>query len=349
MSVEAAELLAHAEVLLEDRQIVEAEVAFYRAEESGADPDRCAGGRWMTAMLRGDFSAAWYESDQIRKRGTPDEHRFWQGEDIVGKRVIVRCLHGFGDAVQFLRYAPRLQAVASSLIVEVNPRMMELARCIYGVNEVITWDDAAPSSPPEWDVQVEVMELPYLFRTKIEQLPLETNYIRIPNAIAKRVTGILGKRKKPRVGMVWSCGEWNLSRSVPFEYLRAILEESGCEFWNLQGGEVRSQAYGALCDAPDICDGDLLCLAGVVSQLDLLITVDTLAPHLAGAMDIPAWVMVQHAADWRWMMSRNDSPWYPSLRLFRQPKQGDWEPVITDVQRALRQWISRQHYGAKAA
>lgn len=350
MTVEAVDLLAHAEGLLEERRIAEAEAAFYRAQESGADPDRCSGGRWMTAMLRGDFAAAWRENDQIRERGTPDEHRFWQGETLAGKRVIVRCLHGFGDTVQFLRYTPRLRAIVNKLVVEVNPRMVELARCIEGVDEVISWGDAAPSTPPAWDVQVEVMELPYIFRTTIEQLPLETNYVKIPDAVTRRVTGMLSRREKPRVGVVWSCGEWNLSRSVPFEHLRNVLNESGCEFWNLQGGPVRSEACGMLCDAPEVCDGDLLCLAAVVAQCDLVITVDTLVAHLAGAMNVPAWLMLQHAADWRWMVDRNDSPWYPSVRLFRQPKQGDWPSVVADVKLSLEQWLSEHHaYGAKAA
>ena len=349
MIVEAADLLAHAEDLLEERRIEEAEAAFYRAEESGADSDRCAGGRWMTSMLRGDFESAWRESDQIRERGTPDEHRFWQGEDLAGKRVIVRCLHGFGDAVQFLRYVPQLRTLVRSLIVEVNPRMVELARCIDGVNKVITWGDQAPLTPPEWDVQIEVMELPYIFRTTVEQLPLKTNYVKVPHITTDRVAAMLGRRSKPRVGIVWSCGEWNLSRSVPFEHLRSLLNQSGCEFWNLQGGEVRGEAGGRLCDAPEICDGDLLGLAGVISQMDLVITADTLAAHLAGAMNVPAWIMLQHAADWRWMTDRNDSPWYSSVRLFRQPKRDDWASVVTNVGRALQQWLSAHHDEAKAA
>ena len=123
------------------------------------------GGRWTAHMLTGNFAAAWRESDTIRAGGAPDPHRFWAGENLRGRRVMLRCLHGYGDAVQFLRYAPRLQRTASRLTVEVPPAMMEIARYFCGVDDVITWGVDAPARAPSWDVQVEVMELPYLFRT----------------------------------------------------------------------------------------------------------------------------------------------------------------------------------------
>ena len=116
-------LLAEAETLLAARRLPDALEAFRRAEAAGADADRCAAGRWLAHILVGDFENAWRESDCIRKRGKPDPHRFWQGEDLNGKRVIVRCLHGYGDAVQFLRYAPLLRRMVSRLIIEVPPRL----------------------------------------------------------------------------------------------------------------------------------------------------------------------------------------------------------------------------------
>ncbi|HKO17371.1 MAG TPA: hypothetical protein VJU82_00640, partial [Acidobacteriaceae bacterium] len=149
------EALRYAEWLLECRKLAHAVPALNCAELRGASPDRCSAGRWLAAMLRGDFPAAWVESDAIRSRGAPDLNRFWQGEDIRGKRVIVRCLHGFGDAVQFLRFAPMLRALVSKLIVEVPPAMSEIARCFQGVDSVITWGEQAPAVPPQWDVQVE--------------------------------------------------------------------------------------------------------------------------------------------------------------------------------------------------
>ena len=177
---------------------------FDRAEAMGADPDGCSAARWMAAMLRGDFAAAWRESDLIRQRGGDDPHRFWMGEDPRGRRVMVRCLHGFGDAIQFLRYVPRLRAMAAHVIVEVAPRMVELAPMLDGVDEVVTWGSGAPASPPMWEVQVEVMELPYLFRTTSEELPVAVEYLRVPREDVEEAAKAMGETSLLRVGVVWS-------------------------------------------------------------------------------------------------------------------------------------------------
>jgi hypothetical protein len=269
-------------------------------------------------MLRGDFAQAWRASDRIRQRGAPDPHRFWQGEPLAGRRVILRCLHGFGDAVQFLRYAPNLRALASHVTVEVPPRLLELARCFDGVDEVITWDDEAPA----WDVQIEVMELAYFFRTQLTDLPIATRYLRLPAS---------PPRSGFRVGLAWTSGDWNPARSIPFPLVQPLLAPPGCEFINLQH---HAEPACALLPDPQ-ASASVFGLASTIAQLDLAITVDTLAAHLAGALGIPCWVLLQHDADWRWMLNRDDSPWYPSLRLFRQPSPGDWVSVIKAVSSQL--------------
>lgn len=321
-------LLHHAEGLLDRRKILAALAYFHRAEAAGASADRCAAGRWMAHMLAGDFAAAWGESDAIRKRGAADPHRFWNGESPEDKRMMVRCLHGYGDTVQFLRYAPRLKSLASRLIVQVAPRMVELTRCLECVDEVITWGAGAPATPPAWDVQVEVMELPYLFRTVRGDLPLAVNYLQLPQR-----RDSIKKSSGPAIGLVWAAGEWNPGRSVPFSLLQPLLQTPGCEWWNLQGGHARELWEGGA-----RCGEGIMELASTIAQLDLVITVDTLAAHLAGAMGKPAWVLLQHAADWRWMDGHSHSPWYPSLRLFRQPRPGDWESTVRAVQRELQEW-----------
>jgi hypothetical protein len=335
----AETILLEAEELLEKRDLVMAAERFCAAERLGAPADRCAAGRWTSAMLRGDFAAAWRESDAIRRRGAPDPHRFWNGGNIRGKRLMVRCLHGFGDAVQFLRYAPALRAMAAEVIFEVAPRFVELARCFDGVENVITWGENAPPEPPSWDVQMEVMELPWFFRTELRDLPIAERYLHLPEQQAPQAANELGHSSVPRVGLVWSAGNWNTSRSVPRPTLAPLLELSDCEFWNLQGPDVDACCDGLRETAR--CRDNLVGLAAVVSTLDLVITVDTLAAHLAGALGVPAWVMLQYAADWRWMTATSRSPWYPSLRLFRQPGPGDWESVVADVRRNLHAW-SRQ-------
>ena len=339
----AEQLLLDAEECLDRRDLDIAMRGFDAAEWMGADANRCSAGRWMGAMLQGDFSSAWRESDAIRRRGAPDPHRFWNGEDIRGKRLIVRCLHGFGDAVQFLRYAPALRARAAEVIYEVAPRFAELARCFDGVDHVITWGEDAPERPPEWDVQMEVMELPYFFRTELRDLTVAERYLRIPERARTIAARDMGRSNKTRVGLVWSAGEWNPSRCVPFRALAPILESAELEFWNLEGSDESAEQPDASCEflrEASGCRNSVLTLGAVISQLDLVITVDTLAAHLAGALSVPAWVMLQYAADWRWMTSTSESPWYKSLRLFRQPRPGDWASVVGEVQASLRAWSS---------
>lgn len=337
-------LLARAEALFDQRRLEAALDCFNIAERNGADPDRCAGGRWLAWMLLGKSEEAWQESDAIRRRNSYDPHRFWNGESIRGKRVIVRCLHGFGDSVQFLRYIPALREVATHVMIEVAPRFVELACCISGIDDVITWGEHAPGAPPEWDVQIEVTELPYFFRTQVRDLPMATEYIRIPPRLIRSAGQVFARDHRPAIGVVWSSGEWDLSRAMPIHFVKNIVSRSNGTFWNLQGGMIRAEWTSVgdasnLRDAPQFCaDCGLLPLAAFISHLDLVITVDTLAAHLAAALGRPTWLMLQHAADWRWMVERDNSPWYPSMRLFRQTRQGDWASVAEDVTHALAEW-----------
>jgi hypothetical protein len=347
MRSDPEQILREAEELLEQRHLTAAKGAFDRAELAGADANRCSAGRWMCAMQNGDFEHAWHESDAIRDRGEPDPRRFWQGEDIRGKCVIVRCLHGFGDAVQFLRYAPRIRERAVSLIVEVPPRLMELAPFLTGVEDVITWGEHSPAAQPAWNLEIEVTELPYLFRTQLSDLPIATNYLRLPNSLFK-CRELSGVTRNLRVGIAWASGDWKPSRSVPLELLKPLFRTRGCEFWNLQGGAARQEWQPTDCcrmhNDARLCD-TVVRLAALIAQLDLVITTDTLAAHLAGALGVPAWVMLEHAADWRWMHKRKDSPWYPSLRLYRQRVQGEWPGLIGRMSEDLARLAEDQQQG----
>lgn len=333
----AQEAIDRAEDFLTARDLPSARAAFNEAERRGWNADHCSGGRWLADMFGGDFEAAWRESDAIRARGAPDEHRFWQGEDISGKRVIVRSLHGLGDAVQMLRFAPELAARAAHVVYEVPPRFVELAHCCAGVEHVITWGDGAPAQPLAWDVQLEVMELPHMLRLQCAQLPYATEYVRLPEREVRRVQAAMGAGLRPRVGLVWTCGEWNLTRCLPPDFMTALLAAGDVEFWSLESARHGAAAAAlGLRDASQICGDGLLALAATIANLDLVITVDTLAAHLAGALGKPVWLLLQHAADWRWMRGRSDSPWYPSMRIFRQPELGDWRGVIDEVASGLR-------------
>lgn len=339
--VDAEAVIRDAEAALAAEELSAAVALCEQAERMGVEPDRCSGNRWLAYMLMGDFHAAWRESEAIRLRGAPDPHRFWNGEELRGRRLVLRSLHGFGDAVQMFRFLPRLQRVVSELIVEVPPRLVELAPYFDGMGEVMTWGQDAPAVPPVWDVQAEVMELPYMLRVGLDDLEPTHGYLRLPDAVRAEALRVMGPRRRPRVGVVWTAGEWNASRSIPSELMAVFRAVAGLEFWSLDarqdGAEFLALPGAGWRDVYELGDG-ILRLAAVVEQMDLVIAVDTLAAHLAGVLDVPCWVLLQHSADWRWMSRRSDSPWYPSLRLWRQERAGDWAGLVARVAEELADW-----------
>ena len=304
------------------RRIEEAIVLLNEAERTGHPGDECAAARWECWMLLGRFERAWAESDAIAQRGSPDPHRFWDGGPFTGKRVIIRCLHGLGDTIQFIRYAPLIKRDARSVIVECHPELVRLLRQVDGVDEVITWGHGAPSIAPEWDSQVEVNELPRIFRTCLHTIPTGIPYLEATRSNS-------GRKHLTRIGLVWGASQWNPARSIPLDLLLASLCELGWDLFHLQFGYTEDRIPALV--PPD---RDVLETATAMMGLDLVITVDTMTAHLAGALGRPVWVLLPFEADWRWMLNRSDSPWYPGMRLFRQKAQGDWTGALEELRRA---------------
>jgi hypothetical protein len=187
----------------------------------------------------------------------------------------------------------------------------------------------------------------------VRDLPIAERYLHLPPSHRDTIGRTMSAGYAPRVGVAWAAGDWNVSRSIPFASFRPLLSEAGCEFWNLQGGAAQAD-WDRLPSSANLRDSaclgkGLMTLACVISQLDLVITVDTLAAHLAGAMGIRAWVLLQRAADWRWMAAGDTSPWYPSLRLFREPAVGGWPALIEQVREELRIWTQRCNHSQKIA
>lgn len=325
---------------LEQRNLHAALHFFNAAEHFGFDPDACAAGRWQCYMLLGQFEQAWQESAAIEQRGNPDPHRLWDGKPFANRRVIIRCLHGLGDAIQFIRYAPLVRQQASSVIVECPRRLMPLLKLVSGVDEVCTWE-GLPGAPSDWQQQIEIVELPRIFRTTSGTIPASVPYIHL-----NRLTQQVGEAdQRPKVGVVWASGAWDRSRSVSFSALASIFQLSEFSFYALQGGAEAADLKSLAADCV-IYDAtgeseDLLCAAELIAQFDLILTVDTMTAHLAGALAKPVWLMLNFSADWRWMTQRSDSPWYPTMRIFRQPQPGRWDYVVEEVYLALRQWSKK--------
>lgn len=328
----ANDCLAKAEQQLSAMRIHQAITLYDQAEVAGCDPDVAAAGRWTCYMLLGDFERAWCEGDHINRRGKPDANRFWNGKPLNGNRVLIRCLHGLGDTIQFIRYAPLLRGITKSVIIEAQPKLKELLRQSQLADDVITWKD----TEPPWDQQVEVMELPRIFRTTLGTIPSDVPYISVSDAQPSNPDSL-------NVGIVWNSSAFNPARSIPLAELAPIFDIPRLNFFSLQCGSEDEELAHWVPRISDIHDqvNTLEDTARVIRTLQLVITVDTMTAHLAGAMAVPVWTLLPYECDWRWMIDREDSPWYPTMRLFRQPQQGDWNAVVRSLTSELKQLATR--------
>lgn len=287
---------------------------------------------WVEAMLRGDFAAAWLVSDSLLHTTRQQDHarvprheqNIWDGRPVAGKRVLVRCYHGLGDTIQFIRYAALLKRVAAEVIVWMQPSLIPLLRNVRGIDRVLPLHDGVPDV--EYDVDVELNELPYVFRTTLETIPAEVPYLHVEPAKLNKGSPSLSRRAKLKVGLIWRSGEWDERRSIPFRALRPLGEVSGVEWHLLQRDALLAGWNG---EFGTITGGDNpLDDARIMRALDLVISVDTMTAHLAGALARPTWTLLPFEPDWRWLRDRSDTPWYPTMRLFRQQREGDWSQII---------------------
>lgn len=300
---------------------------------------------WLQHMRSGDFAAAWAVSDAVleARRRTACHHLprheqwIWDGTPLAGRRVLIRCYHGLGDTLQFIRYAPMVKTVAEEVIVWVQPKLIPLLRTVRGIDKLMPLHDGAPDA--RYDMDVELMELPHAFRTTLRDLPCEVPYIH-PEPLAAANHLIMRQNGRMHVGIAWRSGDWDARRSIPFALMAQLAEIPGVVLHILQFGlglEELPDGFGVPNDV-----GDLSKLAAVVRCLDLVVTVDSMPAHLAGALGTPVWTLLHADPDWRWMEGREDSPWYPNMRLFRQEKPGEWGVVVERVKDELGCIVARE-------
>jgi hypothetical protein len=310
---------------LEQRNVTEALKCFEEALSAGLDPLVGIAERWTARMLAGDFEGAWQETDRLesirRTTGRANGQLRWDGRDFSNKTVLLNCDHGLGDAVQFLRYAPRLRSSCRRLIVKARPALWPLLDIFKCIDEVVPNSIADPTC----EVAMECSELPYVFRTTLNTIPSDVPYMDFgysPTSPAQK-RGIA-------VGLCWAAGPWNPVRSIPLSALLALRHVKNATFVNLQWGQETADAarYPKLFESSASfhasVDGDLRATALAILDCDLVLTVDTMVAHLAGALAKPVLVLLHFDSDWRWMLDRTDSPWYPTMKLFRQVARGDW-------------------------
>jgi hypothetical protein len=288
---------------------------------------------WVRAMLNGDFGEAWRFSDSVLQAGlfrSPQLPRhqqcIWDGTSLEDKRVLMRCYHGLGDTIQFIRYAPKVRAVAKEVIVWAQAPLLKLLESADGIDQLFALHDGTPEV--DYDIDIEVMELPHIFRTTPDSIPSKVPYLTTaPLYLSKNA-------EKLSVGIVWKAGDWDGSRSMSFESLKPLFKFEEINLFILQS-DAKSAGWQ---EEFGIYPGEfaLYDFARAIGGLDLLITVDSMPAHLAGAQGVPVWTLLHAEADWRWMKDREDSPWYPTMRLFRQEEAGNWKGVIDKVGRELK-------------
>jgi hypothetical protein len=291
-------------------------------------------------MRRGDFAAAWRVSDRILAGRPPGERCWhlprheqwvWDGRPLADRTVLVRCYHGLGDTIQFARFLPLLASLGCQTLVWAQPPLLPLLATLPGVRRLLPLHDGDPGV--DYDVDLEIMELAHALRVGAHSLPGCVPYFDVPRG--PRVSDRLS------VGVLAQAGGWDPRRSVPADMLTRLSGAESVALFNLQ-------LEPPLPGMADLSTPDLLLLASRLRSLDLVITPDTMLAHLAGALGVATWTLLPADADWRWMGSeRTDSPWYPTMRLFRQPRPGDWEAVIAEVRRQLAHLVphhrSRRH------
>jgi tetratricopeptide (TPR) repeat protein len=308
------------------------------------DPDYAEAGlnRALLLLLGGAFAQGWPAYEWRRRTAHWEPRRFaapeWAGEDIAGKRLLLYAEQGFGDTIQFVRYARLAAARGAQVVVEAQPPLAPLLAASGCADAV-----AAAGAPlPPFDLQCPLLSLPRLFATTIADIPAPIPYISPPPERSAAWAARL-PRDRPRVGLAWSGHPHNSKdhdRSIPFAQLAPLLAVPGVRFVSLHK-DVRASDAEAFAGCGSIIDlhaklTDFADTAAVIANLDLVVTVDTAVAHLAGAMGRPVWILLPRVPDFRWLLGRADSSWYPTARLFRQTRAGDWGDVIARVAGELR-------------
>lgn len=338
-------------VLLEQGRVEEAELACRMALAERPDDPGPRLNLAMVLLLTGRLTEGWdaYEArldvDPWRVPAAapvrnPAARPLTDLREAEGRTVLLRAEQGFGDTLQFCRYAPLLAERGARVVLEVPAPLVRLLRTLPGVSDVV-----ATGAPMPWfDFHCWLMSLPRLFGTTLETIPATIPYLRADPALVQAWRARLAERPGRRVGLAWAGGQRpdnphaaaiDRRRSIPLADLAPLSAVGDRAFVSLCLGRDETPADGGWLYDPSGHIGDFADTAALMESLDLVIAVDTAAAHLAGALGRPVWLLNRHDTCWRWLRDRDDSPWYPTLRQFRQPVAGDWASVIARVGEAL--------------
>ncbi len=313
-------------------------------------------GRSFTSLLSGDFETGWSDYEwrwQDSKCLCGREKRdftqpLWLGEEsLAGKKILLYSEQGLGDTLQFCRYASLVADLGAEVILEVQQPLRSLLDGLEGVSLLVARGDALP----DFDYRCPLLSLPLAFKTTVATIPARVPYLKSHPEKSLFWRDMLGSPSRKRVGLVWAGGfrpdqpSMNARRNIALAKF-AALNQVDVEFFSVQKGQPAESELAALVakgwNGPKVLDfthllRDFSDTAALIDQLDLLIAVDTSTAHLAAAMGKPVWILNRFDTCWRWMLDRTDSPWYPTVTIYRQPKPGDWDSVIANVLRDLKQ------------
>lgn len=332
------------DVLKDQGRLAEAMACYERALALDPAYTPSFGHRMMLRLLTGDFQRGLPDFEQRQRLVSDDPPRTfsqppWLNDaDIRGKTILLYAEQGFGDTIQFVRYAGRVAALGARVVLEVQAPLKPLLSSFPGVAAVV----ARGEPLPPFDVRCALMSLPLAFRTELDSIPADRRYLSAPPERTAHWAAQLKTDGVPRVGVVWSgnSGQSNdANRSMSLAQLSPLLSDARFRFYALVK-EVRGGDRALLQSLPNVTDlssrlTDFAETAAILENLDLLMSVDTSVAHLGCALGRPAWIMLSFVPDWRWFIGRTDSPWYPTAKLFRQASLTDWESVVAHLKAEL--------------
>jgi tetratricopeptide (TPR) repeat protein len=325
----------------------DARAAYAKAEQikpDYADVRRNAG---LLALLLGDFEKGWAGYEWRWRRPDYSFRPFtqprWDGSPLAGRTILLYAEQGLGDAIQFVRYARLVKEQGATVIVECQKPLRRLLVGCPGIDQIVVQGDPLPP----YDVLALLMSLPYHFGTRVNTVPAEIPYLFADPALVEHWRQELAALPGFKIGIAWqgSPGADKQLRSIALTEFTPLAALPGVQLISLQKGPG-SEQLAEVVDQWLITDlggrldeqaGPFMDTAAVMKSLDLVVTADTAIGHVAGALGVPVWVALQKVPDWRWLLDREDTPWYPTMRLFRQEKRGEWGPVFERIAQAVQQ------------
>lgn len=334
--------------LVQQNQLEEALACYERSLNLQPDFADAHYNRALALLVRGDFERGWAEYEwrwrlaEIPARSFPKPR--WDGSSLEGRTVLLHAEQGLGDTIQFVRYAALVQRRGGRVLLECPPALIPLLSTCPGVDGLIP--RGAP--PPDYDWHAPLLSLPGIFQTTASTIPTAIPYLSVDPQETERWREKLSALPGFKIGITWQGSpgyRWDRQRSLALTHFEPIARLASVRLFSLQKGLGTEQLRGLPASFPitdlgttlDESTGAFVETAAVMKNLDLIITCDTAIGHLAGALGVPVWIMLPFAPEWRWLLDRADSPWYPTVRLFRQTRLNDWASVLQQIAAALKQ------------